>query len=237
MARKVADRVLETSVTTGTGALTLAGAITGYRAFSAVMTSPSDTCYYTIQAVDAAGTPTGDWEVGLGTYSASNTLTRTTVIASSNANAAVNFAAGTKQVWLDFPAAQLGGSILQVVQASIGSGSSFSTSSSSFVDTGYSASITPRDASSRIMILFSAKGASNVAGNWLQFEFLRNASTLVYISGAINVTADTQIVSCVAIDSPATASAVTYNLYLRRDTSNTAQIAGQGSIILLEIAG
>lgn len=95
-----ADRVLETSTTTGTGALTLAGAITGFQAFSAVMTSPSDTCYYSIWAVDAGGTPTGEWETGLGTYSASNTLTRTTVLDSSNSGSAVNFSAGTKRVTL-----------------------------------------------------------------------------------------------------------------------------------------
>lgn len=106
MAQIVADRVKETSTTTGTGALTLAGAVTGFRAFSAVCTT-NDTCYYAIQAVDGSGVPTGDWEVGLGTYSGANTLTRTTVLASSNAGAAVSLAAGTKQVWLDVPADQL----------------------------------------------------------------------------------------------------------------------------------
>jgi hypothetical protein len=107
MTLQIADRVKELSTTTGTGALTLAGAVTGFRAFSAVCTSPSDTCYYALQAVDGSGVPTGEWEVGLGTYSAANTLTRTTVLASSNAGSAVNFAAGTKQVWIDIPAAQV----------------------------------------------------------------------------------------------------------------------------------
>ena len=54
----IADRVKETSTTTGTGALTLAGAITGFSAFNA-RCSVGDTCYYAIQAVDAGGTPTG----------------------------------------------------------------------------------------------------------------------------------------------------------------------------------
>jgi hypothetical protein len=92
------DRVLETSTTTGTGALTLAGAVTGFRAFGSVMTSPSDVCWYSLWAVDANGNATGDYEEGLGTYSASNTLTRTTVLRSSNANAVVTLAAGTKYV-------------------------------------------------------------------------------------------------------------------------------------------
>lgn len=101
----IADRVKETSTTTGTGALTLAGAMAGHKAFSA-RCSVGDTCHYCIQAVDSAGQPTGDWEVGLGTYSAASTLTRTTVLASSNADAAVSLAAGTKQVYITLPAAQ-----------------------------------------------------------------------------------------------------------------------------------
>lgn len=98
MAHITEDRVLETTTTSGTGALTLAGAVTGFRTFASVMTSPSDTCLYALWAVDADGNATGDYEEGLGTYSASNTLTRTTVFRSSNANAAVTLAAGTKYV-------------------------------------------------------------------------------------------------------------------------------------------
>jgi hypothetical protein len=86
------DRVLETTTTTGTGALTLAGALTGFRTFASVMAA-SDTCWYYIEAVDGSGNATGDFEAGLGTYN--TTLTRTTVIRSSNANAAVSLAVGT----------------------------------------------------------------------------------------------------------------------------------------------
>lgn len=97
MAHISEDRVLETSTTTGTGALTLAGAVTGFRTFASVMAT-SDTCLYAVWGVDANGTPTGEWEGGVGTYSATNTLTRTTVLESSNAGAAVTFSAGTKYV-------------------------------------------------------------------------------------------------------------------------------------------
>jgi hypothetical protein len=107
MALVVADRIQESSTSTGTGAFTLAGAGTGFRAFSAVC-STGDTLYYLIEALDANGNPSGDWEVGLGTYSGANTLTRTTPAASSNANAAVSFAAGTKRVSLDATAGYLG---------------------------------------------------------------------------------------------------------------------------------
>lgn len=98
MAHITEDRVLETTTTTGTGALTLAGAVTGFRAFSSVMTSPSDTCWYALWAVDANGNATGAYEEGLGTYSGANTLTRTTILRSSNANSVVTLAAGTKYV-------------------------------------------------------------------------------------------------------------------------------------------
>lgn len=101
----VADRVLESSTTTGTGALTLAAAVTGFRRFSAVC-AVADTVPYFLEAVDANGVPTGDWETGVGTYSAANTLTRTTVLASSNAGAAVNLAAGSKYVALGSVAAR-----------------------------------------------------------------------------------------------------------------------------------
>lgn len=97
MALKLPVSVLETSTTTGTGTLTLAGAVTGWRSFAAV--GDGHTCKYKAWAVDADGVPTGAWEHGLGTYTASGTtLARTTVYASSNAGAAVNFAAGTKYV-------------------------------------------------------------------------------------------------------------------------------------------
>lgn len=92
-------RVLETTTTTGTGVLSLAGVVTGFKTFASVC-AVTDTLWYYIEAVDGSGVPTGEYESGLGTYSAANQLTRTTVLRSSNANAAVNFTAGTKRVGL-----------------------------------------------------------------------------------------------------------------------------------------
>ena len=94
MALKVRDRVKETTTTTGTGTITLGGAVTGFRTFSSVL-SDNDTTYYAI---------VGDtqFEVGLGTYS-SNTLARTTVLSSSNSNSAVSFSTGTKNVFITQP--------------------------------------------------------------------------------------------------------------------------------------
>ena len=98
MAHVAADLVKETTTTTGTGALTLGGAVSGFRAFSAVMAA-SDTCIYGI----VGGT---EWEFGIGTYN--TTLTRTTVISSSNAGAAVTLSAGTKDVFITTIAAMMG---------------------------------------------------------------------------------------------------------------------------------
>lgn len=92
------NRVRETSTSTGTGDFALAGAVSDHQRFSAVMVV-GDTCWYAIVQPGA-----GNWEVGLGTYSALNTLTRTTVIASSNAGALVSFSAGSKDVFIDQPA-------------------------------------------------------------------------------------------------------------------------------------
>lgn len=98
MSHIVADRVKETSTTTGTGALSLAGAVSGYRAFSAVCAN-GDTCFYAIAHQSAA-----EWEIGLGTWATGNSLTRTTVLASSNSGSAVSLSAGTKDVFLTAPA-------------------------------------------------------------------------------------------------------------------------------------
>jgi hypothetical protein len=96
MAWIYADRVLDTSVTAGTGALTLSGtAPLGWRTFSTVCAT-NDTFYYTV--FDPS---TGAWETGEGTYSALNTVARTTVRASTNANALVSFAANAKNVFID----------------------------------------------------------------------------------------------------------------------------------------
>lgn len=98
MSHIVADRVKETSTTTGTGALSLAGAVSGYRAFSAVCAN-GDTCFYAIAHQSAA-----EWEIGLGTWATGNSLTRTTILASSNSGSAVSLSAGTKDVFLTAPA-------------------------------------------------------------------------------------------------------------------------------------
>jgi len=97
MALLVKDRVQETSTTTGTGSFTLDGAVTGFETFSGSIGNGNTTFY--------AITNGSEWEVGLGTVSA-GTLARTTVYQSSNSDTLVNFSAGTKNVFVTYPADQ-----------------------------------------------------------------------------------------------------------------------------------
>jgi hypothetical protein len=100
MALVLKDRVQETSVSTGTGTVTLDGAVEGYQTFAASTPSGS-IVYYCITA--QTGT---NWEVGYGTFTSPDQLSRTVVYSSSNASALVNFPAGTKNVFVTYPAEQ-----------------------------------------------------------------------------------------------------------------------------------
>jgi len=103
MALVFADRVQETSTTTGTGTFSLLGASVGYQSFASGV-GDGNTCYYCI-AGQSTSTDPSEWEVGLGTFTASgDLLARNTILASSNSGSAVNFSAGTKNVFVTFPA-------------------------------------------------------------------------------------------------------------------------------------
>lgn len=100
MALVLADRVKETTTTAGTGTVTLLGAAPGFQSFAVV--GNANTTYYTI-----AGQTTSEWEVGIGTYTSSGTtLARTTVLSNSSGTepSALNFSAGTKDVFVTYPA-------------------------------------------------------------------------------------------------------------------------------------
>jgi hypothetical protein len=95
MALVIADRVRETSTTAGTGTFTLGGAVTGYKTFGSAIGS-GNTTYYVI-----ANSQNGEWEVGVGTVG-SGTLARTTLLSSSTGST-VDFAVGTKDVFVAYP--------------------------------------------------------------------------------------------------------------------------------------
>ena len=99
MALVVADRVKETTTVTGTGGAGLLGAVTGYQSFSSGV-GVGNTTYYCIAAQSGS-----EWEVGIGTL-APGTLTRTSVLASSNGGSVVTFSAGTKDIFCTYPAAR-----------------------------------------------------------------------------------------------------------------------------------
>ena len=101
MALVINDRVKVTSTTTGTGAMALGAAVTGFETFAAGIGN-SNTTYYCI-----FNQGTTEFEVGLGTLDGSSAnLTRTTVISSSNSDSAVNFGSGTKDVFCTLPASK-----------------------------------------------------------------------------------------------------------------------------------
>jgi hypothetical protein len=98
MALVLKDRVKETSTTSGTGTLTLGGAVNGFQSFSVI--GDANTTYYAV--FDSS---TNDWEVGLGTYSSTGgTLSRDEVLESSNSGSLVDFSSASKIVFCTYPA-------------------------------------------------------------------------------------------------------------------------------------
>lgn len=98
-----ADRVQETTTTSGTGSVTLGGAVAGCQAFQNAFSTGTNNIPYTL--VDGA-----NWEVGLGTLAATTTLTRDVILSSNNSGAAINLSGGSTSVFCDMPAYQAQGS-------------------------------------------------------------------------------------------------------------------------------
>ena len=97
MALVLKDRVKEVTSVTSTGTATLLGAVVGFQSFNTAIPTGS-TVYYCI-----AGQGTSQWEVGIGTFTAPDQLSRDTVYSSSSAGALVNFSAGSKDVFVTYP--------------------------------------------------------------------------------------------------------------------------------------
>lgn len=100
MALVINDRVKVTSTTTGTGAMALGAAVTGFETFAQGIGN-NNTTYYCI-----FNQGTNEFEVGLGTLSSTTNLQRTTIISSSNSDAVVDFQSGTKDVFCTLPASK-----------------------------------------------------------------------------------------------------------------------------------
>jgi len=206
MALVYKDRVKETTTTTGTGTLTLAGAATGYQAFSAI--GNANTCIYALE--DANGT---GWEVGIGTYTLSGTtLARTTILASSNSGSAISLSAGTHSVFVTWDASRSGYSTnkgLVVVKNSTSTTQSFSNGThvkvaaalnQEDIDTnGWWDSTNKRftpTIAGRYHITFSAQLAAIAASKIVQGSVYKNGSSSAYgpvsegRSGVISVVVD-----------------------------------------------
>lgn len=189
MALVVADRVKETSTTTGTGAFTLDGAVAGYQAFSVI--GNGNTTYYAIVA--QTGT---EWEVGLGTYtSAGTSLSRDTILSSSNSNALVPFSAGTKDVFVTYPA---GRSVYQdsaglvalsgTIQATTFQGGSASITNANINSAGISV-LTATTFSGGSASITNASIASGTVTNLLATTFTGGSGSITTLTGSsINFT-------------------------------------------------
>lgn len=184
----VDDSIVETSTTTGTGDFTLAGAVTGFRTFADVCTT-GDRVFYLIEGIDGSGNRTGEWETGWGTYSGANTLARTTVQKSSNANAAVSFSAGTKRVMISLTAGGVafrGALVTKVANltaqnlttASVVTWDSEAYDTHTFHDTGVNPErmTIPAGIGSRARITGQITLASITADLWVLLEIRKNGS-------------------------------------------------------------
>jgi hypothetical protein len=190
MAFVVADRVKETSTTTGTGAMALAGAVTGFQSFASGVGN-SNTTYYAI-----SNQATTEWEVGFGTLdSTSANLARTTVLASSNGGSLVAFTAGTKEVFVTQPATRTlvqasSGDTADGVLFYTGSGVATATSALTFNGTNF-ATTGSATAGSFTTAGTSTAGSFSTAGTSTAASFIPTSSTAptngVYLPAANTV--------------------------------------------------
>ena len=189
------DRVKETTTTTGTGAVTLAGAVAGFQAFSAVMTV-NDTCYYVI--VSATGT---DWETGTGTYSSASVLTRTTVLSSSNSGNAVSFAAGTKDVFMG----PIASSVNDIAHGGTGATTAADARTNLGVSTGTVTSVSGTGTVSGLSLsgTVTSSGSLTLGGTLSAIPLATGVSgTLPVANGGTGVTTSTGTTNVVLSNSP-----------------------------------
>lgn len=182
MTAKLADRVKETSTSTGSGTINLDGAVSGFQTFVAGIGS-GNSCYYCI----TGGT---EWEVGIGsvTDATPDTLSRTTILASSNSGSAVSFSAGTKDVFCTIPASHLG--IVQIAQV-VSPGAATITFSS--IPGHYGTLIielvgrdTKTANAQKVYIKFNSDGT---AGNYIGAQYSGNSGSATVTGGSTSTSA------------------------------------------------
>lgn len=155
MALVLADRVKETTTTTGTGALALGGAVTDFQSFAII--GNGNTTYYTV----AGGT---DWEVGIGTYSTTGpSISRDTILASSNNGSVVNLASGGKYVFCTLPASVFASTVTDAQAAASAAAASATSANNSATAAGVSATSANNSATSASASAVTATSASAAA--------------------------------------------------------------------------
>lgn len=184
MALVVKDRVQETTTTTGTGTVTLAGAVSGFQSFSAI--GNGNTTYYAIVG-------TTEWELGIGTYTSSGTtLSRDTVLSSSNSGSLVNFSAGSKNVFCTYPTERVviaDGSSIFVANSAVlpvsagGTGSSTASFSGANITSLNASAISSGTIGNSYTTAASANGASTIVARDASGNFSANTITAT-LSGA-----------------------------------------------------
>src|SRR5210317_1708246 len=195
MALVVNDRVKETSTTTGTGTFTLDGAVTGFETFSSAIGNTNTTYYAIVNTVNA------EFEVGLGTVGV-GTLARTTIISSSNSDSAVDFAAGTKNVFVTLPASKSvildsSGNIVANNGSNLTNLNADNLASGTVPDARFPATLPAADGSA-----LTALNASNVASGTLSSDRLPTVPTT---KGGTGLTAIGTANQVLAVNSGATA--------------------------------
>jgi len=226
MALIVNDRVRESTTVVGTGTATLLGAITGYQAFSVI--GNGNTCYYTI--ADQIG---ANWEVGIGTYTSSgNTLARTKVLSSSNADALVSFTTGTKDVFITYPAE---------TSVSGGGGGTYPTTQPSLnLDFANSKQLDPRitfvrnstaayyDGQTSALAEQNLLLQSNFQSGWLYLNTTSSLNTVVApdgtTTGAVLTGTGTSGANVIYLSNTFQAGTYTYSVYAKAGTSNYMQL-------------
>src|SRR6056300_286064 len=216
MALVVNDRVKETSTTTGTGTFTLDGAVTGFETFSSAIGNTNTTYYAIVNTTD------GEFEVGLGTVGA-GTLARTTIISSSNSDSAVDFAAGTKNVFVTLPASKSvildsSGNIAANNGSNLTNLNADNLASGTVPDARFPATLPAADGSA-----LTALNASNVASGTLPDA--RFPATLPALNGsALTALNATQLTSGTVPDArfPATLPALNGSALTALNASNVA---------------
>lgn len=132
------------------------------------------------------------------------------------------------------------GAVLQVVTGEFAS--SFTTTSSSFVDTGLTASITPSSTSNKILVLLDSFGCNNTANRSMFLNIVRTSTNIVEKGVTVNASASNYSLNLITLDSPSSTSSVTYKMQIKTDGSGTVNINDtsavsqrKSSITLLEI--